>query len=720
MIREWNSCQKEAQELVERQNQELVDRHERGELTAAALAAGLQDVPETLAIPSKQWCRKFRINFGWSLLSRGGDTQAYLPYAHPDMQASRDHMAATLADGVHGALVLNFDQVWRCAFQFNGRLFYKPREAVGERCSIKKAPHHVDKKLHYIKGCRKSLTVLTSSWSDGTPGPIAFCCPDGALSVSEIQEFNASHVASAMVVPSGTNSHFMTSDTLLQVWEQLYSPALAKQRSRYGLKLDDPGAEAAFLADAWSGTHSSSKGEDARRRAFCKLHRIREPRKQPGGWSCHGQPVDQCHMQYREKIRSLDVSSLSMHADLRSRAAFEEVSMRASGQLVREVKSWLSVVNLSLDAWRQLDQKVFQSAWLLCGYFGEEHFAKYQGSGVSSVTFDDAMKILSSPFGPLKGTPQRCTVFEWQVQVESGEWQSMSYELASAFVRTLMLHGAKLRAARNSFLELSALDEHLKKAATKKAKQEFENLKSVSRYMVFNPRTGELASQQWLNNHIQVMDGVPCMKKKLGKACPFIVTLGFDLLPVGDVKLTVKTAPDKPVIVDEEEMDDEGANDEDFLWNDEDGLQGSEKVKMAPLADKEMELFGEEESDSGEVLEQAIKVDPSEFIQMHLEEKCASLDSEEKAVAVAIKQPSFFKREAFVALHAAGLTEIPNKSGVHIWCHQSSSQWHAQYPGKSYSPSWGATRSEQKALGLALLKLWAWFVKDHPENEAAK
>lgn len=402
----------------------------------------------------------------------------------------------------------------------------------------------------------------------------------------------------------------------------------------------------------------------------------------------------------------------------------------------------------------------------------------------------------------------------------------MSYELASAFVRTLMLHGAKLRAARNSFLELSALDEHLKKAATKKAKQEFENLKSVSRYMVFNPRTGELASQQWLNNHIQVMDGVPCMKKKLGKACPFIVTLGFDLLPVGDVKLTVKTAPDKPalpvrcfdlreggaqskftflmdgydhlaaeVIVDEEEMDDEGANDEDFLWNDEDGLQGispfswfeffvselwviiaktwgtlvhsslvicvavnclvsvlyvlesftvlqhtegqdptdqvvldpapapaggSEKVKMAPLADKEMELFGEEESDSGEVLEQAIKVDPSEFIQMHLEEKCASLDSEEKAVAVAIKQPSFFKREAFVALHAAGLTEIPNKSGVHIWCHQSSSQWHAQYPGKSYSPSWGATRSEQKALGLALLKLWAWFVKDHPENEAAK
>lgn len=175
-----------------------------------------------------------------------------------------------------------------------------------------------------------SAEVLTSSWSDGTPGPIAFCCPDGALSVSEIQEFNASHVASAMVVPSGTNSHFMTSDTLLQVWEQLYSPALAKQRSRslslcngccatfalycpttvlysvlycnfalycivvsqetrirmtstledlfgfgtvrYGLKLDDPGAEAAFLADAWSGTHSSSKGEDARRPEILELY----------------------------------------------------------------------------------------------------------------------------------------------------------------------------------------------------------------------------------------------------------------------------------------------------------------------------------------------------------------------------------------------------------------------------------------------------------------
>lgn len=124
-------------------------------------------------------------------------------------------------------------------------------------------------------------------------------------------------------------------------------------------------------------------------------------------------------MQYREKIRSLDVASLSMHANLRNRPAFEDVSMRASGQLVREVKSWLEIVHISLEAWRQLDRRIFQSAWMLCGYFGEDHMAKFQGEDVATVlTFADATKLLSA-VGPLKGfqgTPQRCVAFEWQIQ----------------------------------------------------------------------------------------------------------------------------------------------------------------------------------------------------------------------------------------------------------------------------------------------------------------
>ena len=74
--------------------------------------------------------------------------------------------------------------------------------------------------------------VLTSSWSDGTAGPLAFTVPEGKLSAEAIKQFNEKHAGRAMVLTSGTSSHFMTGDTLVQVYEQLYSPALALQRAK--------------------------------------------------------------------------------------------------------------------------------------------------------------------------------------------------------------------------------------------------------------------------------------------------------------------------------------------------------------------------------------------------------------------------------------------------------------------------------------------------------
>lgn len=75
--------------------------------------------------------------------------------------------------------------------------------------------------------------VLTSSWSDGSAGPVAFCVPEGAVKGDEILAFNRAHAGKYMLLTSGGKSHFMTADTLLQVFEQLYSPALALQRAKY-------------------------------------------------------------------------------------------------------------------------------------------------------------------------------------------------------------------------------------------------------------------------------------------------------------------------------------------------------------------------------------------------------------------------------------------------------------------------------------------------------
>ena len=75
--------------------------------------------------------------------------------------------------------------------------------------------------------------ALTSSWSDGSRGPIGFCLPEGSVPIDFVKSWNQSHIGESMVVLSQSSTHFMNSDTMIQILEQLVSPALEKQRARY-------------------------------------------------------------------------------------------------------------------------------------------------------------------------------------------------------------------------------------------------------------------------------------------------------------------------------------------------------------------------------------------------------------------------------------------------------------------------------------------------------
>ena len=52
------------------------------------------------------------------------------------------------------------------------------------------------------------------------------------MAPEDIRVSNATYVGQALVVTSGTSTHFTTSDVVLQIYEQLYSIALTKQRAR--------------------------------------------------------------------------------------------------------------------------------------------------------------------------------------------------------------------------------------------------------------------------------------------------------------------------------------------------------------------------------------------------------------------------------------------------------------------------------------------------------
>ena len=104
--------------------------------------------------------------------------------------------------------------------------------------------------------------MLTSCWSSGDAGPVAFCISEGALDKDQIHSFNMANKGTAMVISSGSKTHFMSGEILVEVFEQLYGVAFARQRQRLGLRPDSMGA---LVCDAWGGTFTHQKGIHIRR-----------------------------------------------------------------------------------------------------------------------------------------------------------------------------------------------------------------------------------------------------------------------------------------------------------------------------------------------------------------------------------------------------------------------------------------------------------------------
>ena len=81
--------------------------------------------------------------------------------------------------------------------------------------------------------------------------------------------------------------------------------------------------------------------------------------------------------------------------------------------------------------------------------------------------------------------------------------------------------------------------------------------------------------------------------------------------------------------------------------------------------------------------------------------------------------PSFFLRECYKLLNEQNLVTLPPLEGVGLWCHTSTSQWHAHHGGRNFAPSWGNSRSETMAILLAIQKAWIWYKAENPEDKVA-
>ena len=123
-------------------------------------------------------------------------------------------------------------------------------------------------------------------------------------------------------------SHMFTAETIIQLFEGLYSPAFKIKRSQLGLGLEHRGL---LMADAFTGAHTESGGYAARRKRWSSQENVLLPASQPGGWSAKAQPCDQLFSHYKHRVRIKMDTKLGFGDSYFNRAKYEQLSIAATG-----------------------------------------------------------------------------------------------------------------------------------------------------------------------------------------------------------------------------------------------------------------------------------------------------------------------------------------------------------------------------------------------------
>lgn len=136
-----------------------------------------------------------------------------------------------------------------------------------------------------------------------------------------------------------------------------------------------------------------------------------------------------------------------------------------------------------------------------------------------------------------------CQVFALE---EGSTWKSLPYEVAAATVRTLVLHLKQFQTAKARYIEMLTEEggESVQKKK-KKCKDDLDALTNCERYIVMNTKTGQIATQEWVQKHIKCEGGQPVLKNEKAKIKPWVMSLTFQLAGQGDANIKLKPSQNK-------------------------------------------------------------------------------------------------------------------------------------------------------------------------------
>lgn len=209
--------------------------------------------------PTMKWANGFLKRWQWGWLASNTKGQ-YLSDDCAQMQEARhQHRTQRSVNGVPWSMVLNYDQLWKCGHEPPSKVLHKCTkkekkvcnkdvelrggdlagkhldaimEIVGEDMTKRMGlSQHRSKarkttpRSEFVIGARLGVTAVTSTWGNGEMGPLAVCIPTGVLSQTFMRDLNLAFKAQVFVFESGTDTHFMNSDTTLTYMNSLLGPA---------------------------------------------------------------------------------------------------------------------------------------------------------------------------------------------------------------------------------------------------------------------------------------------------------------------------------------------------------------------------------------------------------------------------------------------------------------------------------------------------------------
>ena len=177
-------------------------------------------------------------------------TGNFLPYDHPLMRCVRQRVEL-LFTRIHPALLLNYDQLWKLSARGSSWKYWKEDEtemkqrdprgrcqktplspgtaADASRKRLRQAPVHDP-----VSNARLPHTLCTSTWSDGTPGPLLSVWKEGTISHATMQKLNSRFAGRMLVVVTRSDTHFMNGELTVRYLEELVGPALRAKRAGTG------------------------------------------------------------------------------------------------------------------------------------------------------------------------------------------------------------------------------------------------------------------------------------------------------------------------------------------------------------------------------------------------------------------------------------------------------------------------------------------------------